>query len=243
MLVSALLQVPSVWADPLGEVQGPVESAMTDGAPNSADLQVAQALLVEQAIAAFEECEEDPGYDPEDGLPILFEPDPIEPIPDPEFTPPGQNNVPPPMVAGPDPIPDPTVVAVVTQQVSRPTEEEPIEVPLDYEDIPTDVTSETPTLDTAFLDTAIVDIKRLGDQMRNGIISGQAAFDRLIEIESALYEALMEYEKQGGDINDLADLIAEYQFRRSLMPSDLANGGGGGVYPSGSTGGSSGPTL
>lgn len=78
MLVMALLQVPSVWADPMvGEVQGPVESAVTDGAPNSADAQVAQARLVEQALANFM-----------------------------------NRGVPPPVLARPDPIPDPTVAAV-----------------------------------------------------------------------------------------------------------------------------------
>lgn len=190
---------------------------------------------------------------------------PLVPIPDQAPLPGGPNDVPMPLYVYTGTVQDedepeapavPAAAGVVTQLASRPTEEElilqdkldhieeePIEVPLDYDDIPINVDFETPTLDTTFLDTAISDIKRLGDQMRSGIISGQAALDRLIEIEGALYEALMEYEEQGGDINDLADLIAEYQFRRSLMPSDLANGGGGGVYPSGSTGGSPGTTL
>lgn len=54
MLVSALLGVPSVWADPMGENPGPVESAVTDGvAQDSAAVQVAQAQLVEQARADF----------------------------------------------------------------------------------------------------------------------------------------------------------------------------------------------
>lgn len=73
---------------PIDEDGKPVTPDPDAGPPCPADENIGNppAPPAEEIDPECENLDEDPGYDPEDGLPVLFEPDLILPVPDPAFT-------------------------------------------------------------------------------------------------------------------------------------------------------------
>lgn len=131
MLVIALLQVPSVWADPLGEAPGPVEVGRTlvraNAAAGTEKFTMEGSLAVAAALAFVTPF--DMSIVPVDPIDHPFHPGPctpdieddggpLVPIPDQVPLPPGPNDVPVPLYVdtgmgeAPDPILDSTVAAV-----------------------------------------------------------------------------------------------------------------------------------